>query len=83
MARHDMAWDGMAGHGGAWRGVAWHEIFDIAAWHADQEAMIAAFEKQHRESHRFWKICISLILLAYASFMVHGVISLVASPWGQ
>ncbi|CAI5973443.1 unnamed protein product [Closterium sp. NIES-64] len=49
----------------------------------EQEAMIATFEKQHRESFRFWKICISLLLLAYALFMVHGVINLVVSPWSQ
>ncbi|CAI6007552.1 unnamed protein product [Closterium sp. NIES-65] len=29
------------------------------------------------------RICISLLLLAYALFMVHGVINLVVSPWSQ
>ncbi|CAI7849555.1 unnamed protein product, partial [Closterium sp. NIES-53] len=28
----------------------------------EQEAMIAAFEKQHRESHRFWKLLEGVLL---------------------
>ncbi|GJP38408.1 hypothetical protein CLOM_g22849 [Closterium sp. NIES-68] len=49
----------------------------------EQEAMIEAFEQQHRDSLRFWKVCLSLLLLAYASFLVHGIINLVISPLGQ